>query len=93
MLDGFKAAEIETGETSIFARRRGSGPPVLLLHGFPETHLMWRGVAPLLAHHLSCPRTYAEGCLTGSAQGFMITPSGVCSAARELRALFLFTLV
>ena len=27
----------------------GSGPPVLLLHGYPQTHLMWRHVAPLLA--------------------------------------------
>jgi len=40
---------IETGETSIFVRSRGSGPPILLLHGFPQTHVMWRGVAPLLA--------------------------------------------
>jgi haloacetate dehalogenase len=49
MLDGFKTAEVETGETSIFVRWAGSGPPVLLLHGFPQTHLMWRGVAPRLA--------------------------------------------
>ena len=41
-------AEIQTGETTIFVRLGGSGPPVLLLHGFPETHLMWHGVAPLL---------------------------------------------
>ncbi len=49
MMDDFTAAEIQTGETSIFARSCGSGPPILLLHGFPQTHLMWRGVAPLLA--------------------------------------------
>jgi hypothetical protein len=36
MLDGFESAEIETGETTIFARRGGSGPPLLLLHFFPE---------------------------------------------------------
>jgi haloacetate dehalogenase len=53
MLDGFEAAEIQTGETSIFIRRSGSGPPILLLHGFPQTHLMWRDVAPLLAHHFT----------------------------------------
>ena len=45
----FSAAEIQTGETSIFVRSCGSGPPVLLLHGFPQTHLMWRSVAPRLA--------------------------------------------
>ena len=42
-------AEIPAGETTIFLRRLGSGSPVLLLHGFPQTHLMWSHVAPLLA--------------------------------------------
>lgn len=49
MMDGFEDLQLETAETRIFARRSGSGPPILLLHGFPETHLMWRHVAPLLA--------------------------------------------
>jgi haloacetate dehalogenase len=49
MFDEFEATEIDTGETTIFARRAGAGAPLLLLHGFPQTHLMWRGVAPLLA--------------------------------------------
>jgi haloacetate dehalogenase len=52
-LHDFETAEIDTGETSIFARWSGSGPPILLLHGFPETHLMWRGVAPVLAHRFT----------------------------------------
>jgi haloacetate dehalogenase len=34
-------------------RWSGSGPPILLLHGFPQTHLMWRGVAPLLARRFT----------------------------------------
>ena len=42
-------AEIQTGETSIFTRTYGTGPPILLLHGFPQTHVMWRSVAPLMA--------------------------------------------
>src|SRR5262249_12799974 len=37
----------------IFLRRFGSGPAVLLLHGFPQTHLMWRAVAPLLARRFT----------------------------------------
>src|SRR6185503_17872909 len=49
MMDDFTPATIETAETDIFVRWSGSGPPVLLLHGFPQTQLMWRGVAPLLA--------------------------------------------
>jgi haloacetate dehalogenase len=47
----FEPLTIDTGEASIAVRRAGDGPPVLLLHGFPETMLMWRDVAPLLARH------------------------------------------
>jgi haloacetate dehalogenase len=43
------ATEIRTDETTIFVRASGSGPPVLLLHGFPQTHAMWRGVSSRLA--------------------------------------------
>ena len=53
MMDDFTPATIETAETGIFVRWSGSGPPVLLLHGFPQTHLMWRGVAPLLARNFT----------------------------------------
>jgi haloacetate dehalogenase len=53
MLDRFDAAQVDTGETTIFVRRAGAGPPLLLLHGFPQTHVMWRRVAPLLARHFT----------------------------------------
>jgi haloacetate dehalogenase len=53
MMDDFTAVEIQTAETSIFVRTKGSGPPILLLHGFPQTHLTWRNVAPVLAHHFT----------------------------------------
>ena len=53
LLDEFEHAEVETGETSIFVRWSGSGAPILLLHGFPQTHLMWHGVAPLLARRFT----------------------------------------
>jgi haloacetate dehalogenase len=49
MMDHFTTSAIQTAETSIFVRSYGSGPPILLLHGFPQTHVMWRSVAPLLA--------------------------------------------
>jgi haloacetate dehalogenase len=52
-MDRFTTSEIQTGETSIFVRSYGSGPPILLLHGFPQTHLMWRSVAPLLARYFT----------------------------------------
>src|SRR2546428_1816197 len=53
MMDDFETAEIQTGEASIFVRWSGSGSPILLLHGFPQTHLMWRSVAPLLARNFT----------------------------------------
>lgn len=52
-MDDFTTVDVQTGQTTIFVRWSGSGPPVLLLHGFPQTHLMWRGVAPLLARHFT----------------------------------------
>lgn len=52
-MNGFESGEIETAETTIFARWGGSGAPVLLLHGFPQTHLMWRALAPRLARRFT----------------------------------------
>ena len=45
----FDAKEVQIERNSIFVRVGGHGPPILLLHGFPQTHLMWRDVAPILA--------------------------------------------
>lgn len=42
--------EIHTGETTIFLQRAGKGPALLLLHGFPQTHLMWRDIVPRLTN-------------------------------------------
>jgi haloacetate dehalogenase len=46
---GFASRSIATSAASIFARVGGAGPPLLLLHGFPQTHVEWRLVAPRLA--------------------------------------------
>jgi haloacetate dehalogenase len=48
-LPGFASHWIDTEAGKIFARSAGSGEPLLLLHGFGETHLAWRKVAPRLA--------------------------------------------
>ncbi|MDX8468870.1 alpha/beta hydrolase [Mesorhizobium sp. VK23B] len=53
MFEGFESAEVDTHGARIFIRTAGSGPGLLLLHGFPETHLMWRDVAPKLADRFS----------------------------------------
>jgi haloacetate dehalogenase len=45
----FASASSFVSANGLFMKRLGSGPPLLLLHGFPQTHLMWRDIAPLLA--------------------------------------------
>jgi len=49
LFPGYAAEWINTGSGRIFARVGGKGPPLLLLHGFSETHVMWHRVAPQLA--------------------------------------------
>jgi len=53
MFEGFERHWIDTGETSIHARIGGAGPPLLLLHGFPQSHVMWHGLAPGLAERFT----------------------------------------
>ena len=50
---GTEDLRIDTGEALISATRLGSGPAVLLLHGFPQTKLMWRDIAPRLAERFT----------------------------------------
>ncbi|GAA4864615.1 alpha/beta fold hydrolase [Actinomycetospora straminea] len=49
LFPGFDVVDVTVGGTTVHGRVGGSGPPVLLLHGIPETHLLWRHVAPALA--------------------------------------------
>jgi len=61
VFDGFEPIAIETSGTTIRGVKGGSGPPLLLLHGIPETHLMWHAVAPLLARKFSVVATDLRG--------------------------------
>jgi pimeloyl-ACP methyl ester carboxylesterase len=57
-IPGFETRSIGVADgVELNAAVGGEGPAVVLLHGFPETHLMWRYVAPLLAEHhtVVCP--------------------------------------
>ena len=51
--DGFDARHHDVGVVRLFARTggRADAPPLLLLHGFPQTHAMWHRVAQALAPH------------------------------------------
>ncbi len=46
---GFEIHDVDVGEVTIHARVGGDGPPVLLLHGYPQCHAMWHRIAPGLA--------------------------------------------
>ena len=46
---GFQILAVEAGGVRFSGVIGGNGPPVLLLHGYPQTHVMWRRVAPALA--------------------------------------------
>jgi len=61
MFDGFETIEIDTGDARIHVRRGGSGPPLLLLHGYPQTHAMWHRIAPALAEDFTVVLTDLRG--------------------------------
>ena len=49
MFEGFESKRIATRETEINLKVGGNGPPLLLLHGYPQTHVIWHKIAPKLA--------------------------------------------
>ncbi len=53
MFEHFKQRFSDAGDSTIFYRVCGSGPPLLLLHGYPQTHVMWHKIAPELAKHFT----------------------------------------
>ncbi|MEW9549762.1 alpha/beta fold hydrolase [Nonomuraea sp. NPDC050783] len=59
--EGFEEFDVATSGTTVHGRRGGAGPPVLLLHGIPETHLMWHRVAPRLAERFTVVATDLRG--------------------------------
>ena len=61
MFDGFDTCSLDTERGTIHARVGGSGPPLLLLHGYPETHLMWHAAAPLLTDRFTVVATDLSG--------------------------------
>ena len=53
MFEQFQRDECEVNGVRIAYRKGGSGPPLLLLHGYPQTHVMWHAVADQLAEHFT----------------------------------------
>src|SRR5579872_7133329 len=53
LFPGFASKWINTSIGKIFARVGGDGPPLLVLHGYPQSHVMWHRVAPALTQHFT----------------------------------------
>jgi haloacetate dehalogenase len=61
MFDGFDVRTLQAPRGPIHAVVGGDGPPLLLLHGWPQTHLMWHAVAPALAERFTVVATDLPG--------------------------------
>ncbi|QIN84228.1 alpha/beta fold hydrolase [Rubrobacter tropicus] len=61
MFEGFESERVDVGGVEIPALKAGSGPPLLLLHGNPQTHAMWHLVAPRLAEDFTVVATDLRG--------------------------------
>ena len=61
MFEGFRTETVSVGGAEILARTAGSGPPLLLLHGNPQTGAMWHLVAPGLAEDFTVVVTDLRG--------------------------------
>jgi haloacetate dehalogenase len=81
----------EAGNTQIFARVGGNGPPLLLLHGFPQTHAMWHRVAPQLMENFTCVMPDLRGygfssCPENDAENFTYSKRAMAGDMRQLMA-------
>jgi haloacetate dehalogenase len=61
LMPGFHWQDIDAGGIRIRTATGGAGPPLLLLHGHPQTHLTWHKVAPLLARRFTVVATDLRG--------------------------------
>ena len=71
LFDGFVDHRLATTRGTVFARVGGTGPPLLLLHGYPQTHVMWHSSAPRLAERF----TVVAADLPGYGESFRPVPT------------------
>ncbi len=70
LFPGFTSHWIDGPVGRIFARAGGEGPPLVLIHGFPQTHAQWHRIAPELA------KTHRVVCLDLRGYGWSVAPHG-----------------
>jgi haloacetate dehalogenase len=86
-IPGFELHDMSAAAGRLHVATGGAGPPVLLLHGFPQTHLAWRAVAPLLAERFRvvCPDLPGYGASAPAASyAKRTTAATVVALMREL---------
>jgi haloacetate dehalogenase len=83
MFEGFETRRITVRGAELNLRVGGDGPPVLLLHGFPQTHLAWHRVAPVLAERFTLVVPDLPG--YGASRGLAPTPEAY--SKRNLAAI------
>jgi len=87
--DGFEKQRIALGPVTLQVLTGGEGPPLLLLHGYPQTHHAWHAVAPLLAKDFSLviPDLPGYGQSRGPAPGGNLAAYSKRSMAETMAAL------
>jgi haloacetate dehalogenase len=79
----------QAGTTEIFARVGGHGPPLLLLHGYPQTHAMWHRIAPQLMAEFTCVMPDLRGygfssCPANDPENFAYSKRAMAGDVRQL---------
>ena len=90
LFPGFETHVVDVPGAAIFARSGGNGPPLLLLHGYPQTHVCWHKIAPELARHFTLVipdlRGYGESRATEKAEA--VDPQHLAHSKRAMAADF-----
>jgi haloacetate dehalogenase len=81
LFPGFRSHWIDTEDGRFFARSGGKGPPLLLLHGYPQTHVEWHKIAPRLAERYTVVAMDLRG------YGWSSLPEGSDGAGMTKRAM------
>lgn len=82
LFKNLEVADVPTPRGHVHVRIGGSGPPLLLLHGFPESHLMWHATSPILVEQF----TLVVADLPGYGQSFR-PPVSADHSSHSKRAL------
>ena len=89
MFQGFKRTTLPGDGADIFTMVGGSGPPLLLMHGYPQTHAIWHRVAPVLAERFTvvCPDLRGYGASKGPASTADHAAASKRAMAKDMVAL------